>query len=90
MALSTATAPLYLFDMAARLESVYNVAEEFLHHGPVQLAIDCNQTYTDENGITRLDLERLFDDRCEEHEAIWSGPTAFMDLRAASLWTMFC
>ena len=58
-----------LFDMAARLEAVYNVAEEFLHHGPVQLAIDCNQTYLDENGIIRLDLERLFDDRCEEHEA---------------------
>ena len=58
-----------LFDMAARLEAVYNVAEEFLHHGPVQLAIDCNQTYLDANGIVRLDLEALFDDRCEEHEA---------------------
>ena len=58
-----------LFDLAGRLEAVYNVAIEFLHHGPVQLAIDCNQTYEDEDGILRLDLERLFDDRCEEHEA---------------------
>jgi hypothetical protein len=49
-----------IFDLAARREDVYNTAVEFLHHVPVQLAIDCNQTHEDE------DLESLFDDRCEE------------------------
>ena len=58
-----------LLDLAVRLEAVYNVHRDFLNGGPVQLAIDCHQTYTDENGIIRLDLERLFNAECEEHEA---------------------
>jgi len=58
-----------LFDMADKMELVYNLAGEFLLDGPIQLAIDCNQTYEDENGIIRIDLDRLFDDKCEEHEA---------------------
>ena len=56
-------------DMADKLEAVYNVAAEFLHQGPIQQMIDCNQTYEDENGVMRFDLERLFDKNCEEHEA---------------------
>jgi hypothetical protein len=74
-----------LFDMAVRLEAVYNVAVEFLDHGPVQLAIDCNQTYEDENGIIRLDLERLFDDRCEEHEASMVRADRFFGFEASKL-----
>jgi hypothetical protein len=50
-----------LFDLAARHEAVYYTAVEFLHQVPVQLDIDCNQTYYEDE-----DLERLFDDRCEE------------------------
>mmetsp|Transcript_7797 Transcript_7797/g.14460 ORF Transcript_7797/g.14460 Transcript_7797/m.14460 type:complete len:408 (-) Transcript_7797:155-1378(-) len=74
-----------LFDMAARLEAVYNVDRAFLHHGPVQLAIDCNQTYEDKNGITRLDLERLFDDRCEEHEASMVRADSFHGFESSKL-----
>jgi hypothetical protein len=55
--------------MEAKLEEVYLVSREFLRKNPVQLAIDCNQTYVDESGVIRLDLESLFDPNCEEHEA---------------------
>ena len=58
-----------LLDLAVRLEAVYNVHRDFLNGGPVQLAIDCNQTYTDAKGIIRIDLEALFQPECEEHEA---------------------
>merc|ERR1719464_1320989 len=59
-----------LFDMAHKMELLYNVAAEYLREGPIQKAIDCNQTYVDENGIVRIDLDTLFDDKCEEHQAI--------------------
>jgi len=58
-----------VFDMADQLEAVYNVASEFLRQGPIQQMIDCNQTYVDDNGVLRFDLDILFDDNCEEHEA---------------------
>ena len=58
-----------VFHMADQLEAVYNVAADFLRQGPIQQMIDCNQTYEDENGVLRFDLDILFDDNCEEHEA---------------------
>jgi hypothetical protein len=64
-------------DMADKLEAVYNVASEFLHQGPIQQMIDCNQTYEDENGVTRFDLDILFDGKCEEHEASLVRPDSF-------------
>ena len=56
-------------DMADQLEAVYNVASSFLLQGPIQQMIDCNQTYVDDSGVRRFDLDVLFDDKCEEHEA---------------------
>lgn len=56
-------------DMADKLEEVYNVKASFLHAGPIHLMIECDQTYTDENGVERFDLDVLFDGNCEEHEA---------------------
>jgi hypothetical protein len=64
-------------DMAGKLESVYSVAAEFLHQGPIQQMMDCNQTYEDENGVTRFDLDILFDGKCEEHEASLVRPDSF-------------
>jgi len=58
-----------LLDMADKMELIYNVDAGFLRDGPIQLAIDCNQTYEDESGNIRIDIDRLFDDNCEEHEA---------------------
>ena len=56
-------------EMANQLEALYNVAAEFLHQGPIQQMIDCDQTYFDEDGVRKFDLEILFDENCEEHEA---------------------
>eukprot|EP00532_Pseudo-nitzschia_australis_P006443 CAMPEP_0168169270 /NCGR_PEP_ID=MMETSP0139_2-20121125/3550_1 /TAXON_ID=44445 /ORGANISM="Pseudo-nitzschia australis, Strain 10249 10 AB" /LENGTH=364 /DNA_ID=CAMNT_0008086681 /DNA_START=155 /DNA_END=1249 /DNA_ORIENTATION=+ len=56
-------------DMANKLELVYNVASEFIMANPIEQAIECDQTYFDENGIRRIDLKILFDGNCEEHEA---------------------
>jgi len=66
-----------LFDMADKMELVFNLDAGFLHDGPIQLAIDCNQTYEDENGVIRIDLDRLFDDNCEEHEASMVRPDSY-------------
>lgn len=66
-----------VFDMADKLEAVYSVAAEFLHQGPIQQMMDCNQTYEDENGVTRVDLDVLFDGKCEEHEASMVRPDSF-------------
>merc|ERR1711865_1371897 len=63
--------------MADKMELVFNLDAGFLHDGPIQLAIDCNQTYEDENGVIRIDLDRLFDDNCEEHEASMVRPDSY-------------
>jgi hypothetical protein len=31
--------------------------------------VDCNQTFVDKDGVMRFNLDVLFDDNCEEHEA---------------------
>lgn len=56
-------------DMADKLEGLYNVAAEFLHRGPIKQMVDCNQTFVDKDGVMRFNLDVLFDDNCEEHEA---------------------
>jgi hypothetical protein len=69
-----------IFDLADKLEAVYNVAAEFLFAGPIQQMIDCNQTYDDENNVTRFDLDILFEDQCEEHEASLVREDSFFGL----------
>lgn len=56
-------------DMAEQLEALYNVDADFLQLGPIKQMIECNQTYFDDAGVRRFNLDILFDGNCEEHEA---------------------
>eukprot|EP00531_Pseudo-nitzschia_arenysensis_P012336 CAMPEP_0116146974 /NCGR_PEP_ID=MMETSP0329-20121206/17475_1 /TAXON_ID=697910 /ORGANISM="Pseudo-nitzschia arenysensis, Strain B593" /LENGTH=394 /DNA_ID=CAMNT_0003642807 /DNA_START=38 /DNA_END=1222 /DNA_ORIENTATION=+ len=56
-------------DMADQLEALYNVDTEFLQLGPIKQMIECDQTYFDDRGVRRFNLDILFDGNCEEHEA---------------------
>lgn len=62
-------ANIHIDEMADTLEGLYNVAADFLHRGPIKQMIDCNQTFFDNDGIRRFNLDVLFDGNCEEHEA---------------------
>ncbi|VEU36822.1 unnamed protein product [Pseudo-nitzschia multistriata] len=59
-----------LFDIAMVMEKVFFFSPEFTYQTKILPAIDCNQTYEDELGTIRVDLQALFAPRCKNFRSI--------------------
>ena len=54
--------------MVLDMEEIFSLSADFTNI-VANNTVECGQTFTDEHGVVRLDIDRLFDPDCEEHEA---------------------
>lgn len=58
-----------VFEMVDIMAQLFGVSADFLLNGPTNAAIQLGVTYTDEDGVVRLDLDRLHEHNALEHDA---------------------